>query len=157
MLLNYNIMEKKILSVSSIGGHWIQLLRISKPLEKQFCVTYMCTHDKCATMVKGHEFYKIQDFSRWDAYKIIPTFFRAIKILQIVKPDVVITTGAAPGLVCLLAAKVLGIKSIWIDSVANVEHLSGSGKIACKIADLTYTQWPNLATKDIIYAGNIFG
>lgn len=148
---------KRVLAVSSIGGHWIQLLRISKPLEKRFDVTYMCTHDKCATMVERHKFYKIQDFSRWNAYKLLPALFRAVKVLRIVKPDAVITTGAAPGLVCILAAKMLGIKSIWIDSVANVEHLSGSGRIACKIADVIYTQWPNLATNNIVYAGNIFG
>lgn len=150
-------MKKKILAISSIGGHWIQLLRIAKPLEVNFDVTYMCTHDKCATMVEGHSFYKIQDFSRWNAYMFLPTFWRALKILRKIKPDAVITTGAAPGLVCILAAKLCGIKSIWIDSVANVEHLSGSGKVARKFADKIYTQWPDLATENIIYSGNIFG
>lgn len=148
---------EKILAVSSIGGHWIQLLRIARPLEKEFTVEYMCTHIKCATMVEGHKFYKIEDFSRWNAYKAIPALLRQFFLLRKSKPSVVLTTGAAPGLICLLAAKLYGIKTIWIDSIANVEHLSASGKIAKKIADRVYTQWPDLAEEDVIYAGNIFG
>lgn len=148
---------KKILAVSSIGGHWIQLLRIVRPLEKEFTVEYMCTHIKCATMVKGKQFYKIEDFSRWDAYKILPALLKAIRLLRKSQPSVVITTGAAPGLVCLLAAKLCSIKTIWIDSIANVEHLSASGRIARKIADRVYTQWPDLAEKGVMYKGNIFG
>lgn len=147
----------KILAVSSIGGHWIQLLRIIRPLEKEFTVDYMCTHIKCATMVEGKKFYKIEDFSRWNAYKIPIALFKDIRIIRKCKPDIVITTGAAPGLICLLAAKFCGIKTIWIDSIANVEHLSASGKVAIKLADRVYTQWPDLAAKNIIYKGNIFG
>ena len=148
---------KKILAISSIGGHWIQLLRIVRPLEKEFTVEYMCTHDKCATMVEGRMFYKIEDFSRWNAYKVLPALLQDIKLIKKIKPTVVITTGAAPGLICILAAKLCGIKTIWIDSIANEKQLSASGRIAKKIADRVYTQWSDLAEKDIIYAGNIFG
>lgn len=148
---------KRVLAVSSIGGHWIQLLRIAKPLTRNFEVTFVCTHEKCATMVEEYRFYKIHDFSRWNAYKLIPAFFRALKLLKLVKPDAIITTGAAPGFVCLLVAKIYGVKTIWIDSIANVEELSGSGKMAKKIADRVYTQWPDLASEEVIYAGNIFG
>ena len=73
------------------------------------------------------------------------------------KPDAIITTGAAPGLVFLLAGKLLGRKTIWIDSIANVEHLSASGRMASKFVSRTYTQWKDLATGKIQYAGNVFG
>lgn len=149
--------KRKILAVASIGGHWIQLLRIAKGLETQYDVVYCSTHQKCATMVQGHEFYLMEDFSRWDAWKFIPTFFHLIGVLRKVKPAAVFTTGAAPGLTCLLAAKMCGIKTIWIDSVANVEHLSASGRLAYKFASRTYTQWPDLAVDNIVSAGNIFG
>ena len=43
----------KVFAVASIGGHWVQLLRIAKALEKEFDVVYMSTHEKCATMVEG--------------------------------------------------------------------------------------------------------
>ena len=147
----------KVFAVASIGGHWVQLLRIAKALEKEFDVVYMSTHEKCATMVEGRVYYSINDFSRWDFYKMFPELLHSIYIICKEKPSIVITTGAAPGLVCLFAAKICGIRTVWIDSIANVEHISFSGRIASKFASRIYTQWPSLAGNKVIFAGNIFG
>lgn len=148
---------KKVFAVASIGGHWIQLLRIAKPMEEKFEMVYLCTHPKCETMVEGNKFHLISDYSRWDAWKMIPSFFQLLRIVRKEKPDAIITTGAAPGLMCLLAGKILGRKTIWIDSIANVQHLSASGRIAAKFATRVYTQWKDLATDKIVFAGNILG
>lgn len=151
------MVQKKVLCAASIGGHWIQLLRIAKPLEQYYDIAYMSTHDKCATMVDGHPFYKMSDFSRWDAWKLIPEFFHQWHIQRKINPDAVISTGAAPGLVCLFVAKLRGSTTIWIDSEANVEKPSASGKMAALFASFVYTQWEELADDKFRYAGNIFG
>lgn len=148
---------KKVFAVASIGGHWIQLLRIAKPMEEKYEMVYLCTHPKCETMVEGNKFHLISDYSRWDAWKMIPSFFQLLRIVRKEKPDAIITTGAAPGLMCLLAGKILGRKTIWLDSIANVQHLSASGRIAAKFATRVYTQWKDLATDKIVFAGNILG
>ena len=148
---------KKVMAVASIGGHWIQLLRIARPMEEHYEMVYVSTHPKCATMVEGQKFYQTADFSRTDAWKLIPSFFKALKTIVQEKPDAIITTGAAPGLVYLLAGKLLGRKTIWIDSIANAEHLSASGRMASKFASRIYTQWKDLAVGKIQYAGNVFG
>ena len=150
-------MKKKVMAVASIGGHWIQLLRIARPMEEHYDMIYVSTNPKCATMVEGQKFYQTTDFSRTDAWKMIPSFFKAIKLIWREKPDAIITTGAAPGLVFLLVGKLLGIKTIWIDSIANAKHLSASGRIASKFASRTYAQWQDLATGKIQYAGNVLG
>lgn len=49
---------------------------------------------------------------------------------------------------CLLAGKLTGKRTIWIDSVANVEKLSLSGKLAGHIATLWLTQWQHLSRPD---------
>ncbi len=149
--------KKKILAVASIGGHWVQLLRIARGLQDSFDIAYMSTHEKCATMVGGHRFYKLQDFSRWDAYKTLPALWQALKIVRSENPDVVITTGAAPGLIALIAAKMCLKKTIWVDSIANVNHLSLCGRIAAKVASRTYTQWEGLDKGGIVFAGNVLG
>jgi UDP-N-acetylglucosamine:LPS N-acetylglucosamine transferase len=148
---------KKVMAVASIGGHWIQLLRIARPMEEHYEMVYVSTHPKCATMVEGQRFHQTADFSRSDAWKLIPSFFKAVKTVWREKPDAIITTGAAPGLVFLMVGKLLGIKTIWIDSIANAEHLSASGRMASRFASRTYTQWKDLATEKIQFAGNVFG
>lgn len=148
---------KKILAVASIGGHWVQLLRIMKGLEATDEIVFMSTHDKCSTMVEGHRFYKLKDFSRWNFYKMFPVFLEAINIIRKEKPFVVISTGAAPGLIVLLAATCCGRKTIWIDSVANVNHLSLCGRIASHFVTRIYTQWEELAGKKVLFSGNVLG
>lgn len=148
---------KKVFAAASIGGHWVQLLRISRSMEERYDMVYLSTHPKCATMVEGKKFYLIKNFSRWNAWKVVPSFFRIFGILLLERPDAIITTGAAPGLVCVMAGKLLGKKTIWVDSIANVEHLSASGRLAKRFASRIYTQWKDLASDSIVYEGSIFG
>lgn len=150
-------MKKKVMAVASIGGHWVQLLRIARPLEEYFEMVYVSTHQKCATMVEGQPFFKTEDFSRTDVWKHVLSFFKTIRLVWQEEPDTIMTTGAAPGLVFLFVGWILRRKTIWIDSIANAEHLSLSGRLASKIASRTYTQWEDLANGNIIYAGNILG
>lgn len=148
---------KKILAVASIGGHWVQLLRIMKGLENKYEISYLSTHEKCATMVPNHTFHKLLEFSRWNWYKLFPAFFHDLKLIKQEKPDVIITTGAAPGLIVLFAAFCLRKKTIWVDSIANVNHLSLCGRVASRFATHTYTQWKELETEKVRFMGNVIG
>ena len=65
-------------------------------------------------------------------------------VLLRVRPDVVISTGAAPGYFALRFGGLLGARTLWLDSIANAEELSLSGTKASRFADLTLTQWPEL-------------
>lgn len=147
--------KMKIFAVASFGGHWIQLLRIMQSLDDKMEIIYLSTHPKCATLVEGHTYYCLKDFSRWDFYKLVPVFFHTFKLVWHESPDVIISTGAAPGLICLIVGKMLGKKTIWIDSIANVQRLSFSGRVASKFVSRTYTQWQSLANEHIFFAGNI--
>ncbi len=56
-----------------------------------------------------------------------------------------ISTGALPGYMALRLGKLLGANTIWVDSIANVEELSESGRRIGNHADLWLTQWQHLA------------
>lgn len=148
---------RKILAVASDGGHWIELIRIAKALEQDFELCYAGTNRNQALSVSGNRFYKITDFSRTDCYKLFAVLFQALRILVRERPYAVITTGAAPGGIVVLIAALLRIRAVWIDSVANVRHLSLSGRIASLFVSRTYTQWEELATGKIRFAGNVLG
>lgn len=149
--------KSKLLTCASIGGHWVQLQRIVNGLKDDYEISFVSSNEKCRSSVEGHPFYHIRDFTRKNPWWIIPNFFKCLYIIIKEKPKAVITTGSAPCLLCVLAARLLGKKTVWIDSIANVERLSTSGKIASKIASRIYTQWPDLADDKIKYAGNILG
>ena len=52
---------------------------------------------------------------------------------------------AAPGYFAIRFGKWLGCRTIWIDSIANVEQLSMAGQLVKPYADLWLTQWSHLA------------
>ncbi|TLV03232.1 oligosaccharide biosynthesis protein Alg14 [Dyadobacter luticola] len=144
----------KILAIASAGGHWVQLLRL-KPAFEGHELIFVSTKTSFKETVKGHKFYSIPDASRWNKLKLIYSLICVFKIVFRSKPNIIITTGAAPGLMGIIAGKVIGAKTIWIDSIANVENLSMSGQIATSIADKSYTQWPDLSNSKVTFNGNV--
>lgn len=145
---------KKILAVASAGGHWVQLLRMVPAFDACECV-YMSTKESFRKIVPNNTFYTINDFNRNNISRIFGIVLQIVEIIKKEKPKVIITTGAAPGLIALFIGKLFFKKTVWVDSIANVEELSMSGKIASYFADRVYTQWEHLANKKIHFAGNV--
>lgn len=137
-------MTRKILAVASGGGHWLEMCRLY-PVFEGLDVVFVSVHANYAKQVQGHRFYTIRDVSRLDRWGIFVLLPQLVRIIVKERPDVVITTGSAPALFALAFAKLLvRAKTIWIDSIANVEKLSSSGSLARHVADVWLTQWPAL-------------
>ena len=86
----------------------------------------------------------------------IYSFVQLLFIFLKFRPDVIITTGAAPGLLAILLGKLFFKKTIWIDSIANAENLSLCGKLSKGLANITLTQWESLATDKVNFKGSVF-
>ena len=158
-----SLFHEKILKIcagASAGGHMNQLLRLlnhtdSWPHQPDFYVT---TLDVLAhrLAVKG-PVYVIGESNRHHPLRAVRTFIRCIGIAFKERPDVVITTGSMPLALFCLISKLLGAQIVWIDSVANIERFSMSGRLTRTFADLFLTQWLELAEDDqkAEYAGAI--
>jgi UDP-N-acetylglucosamine:LPS N-acetylglucosamine transferase len=140
-------MSKKILAVASGGGHWTQMMRLSEVFEGHDIV-FVGVKDIYRADVAPHRFYAVPDVSRLHKWSLLFSVGKLAFILLKEKPDVLITTGSAPGMLALRLGKKLGARTVWIDSIANAEEMSLSGRKAGKFADLWLTQWPHLAKTD---------
>jgi UDP-N-acetylglucosamine:LPS N-acetylglucosamine transferase len=137
-------MTQRVLAIASAGGHWVQLRRLA-PAFEGLDVAYVSVRPDCASDVPGRRFYVIINVTRWDRLKFLLLIVEAIRILLIERPRVVVTTGSAPGFVMIaLARLLLRAKTVWIDSIANCERMSTSGRQAKRVADVWLTQWPQL-------------
>ena len=59
-------------------------------------------------------------------------------------------------LIALALGRLFGARTLWVDSIANSERLSGSGEIARRFAHQVITQWPDLAHgNDPAYWGSV--
>lgn len=148
----------RVCLVASAGGHMMQLLKLSNcwaPYE----VSYVSTMDLVAKKLEKHgRVYITGECNRQHPFKSLLVLARCTRIALKEQPDVVISTGAAPGcMLCLVSKIILGTKIIWVDSIANVERLSLSGWIVRPFADLILTQWPELSEHydNVEYVGAI--
>jgi UDP-N-acetylglucosamine:LPS N-acetylglucosamine transferase len=142
--LHNNELNQRVLAVASGGGHWIQLLRMSPAFAGQD-MAYVTTLASCRPQVGGARFYVVGDASRWNKFALLLMAMKVLWILVRERPRIVISTGAAPGYFALRIGKLLGARTIWVDSIANAEKLSMSGRSIGRHADLWLTQWPHLA------------
>ena len=134
----------KVLAVCSAGGHWVQLMHLRSAFEGMD-MAFSTVNAAYSGDVEGNRFYLIQDVNRWDRLKFLRLLFELIPILWREKPDVVITTGAAPGLMALILGRLMGARTLWIDSLANSKTMSLSGRLARPFASVWLTQWPALS------------
>ncbi len=149
--------KNKILAIASPGGHWIQLNKICKPLEDRFEIIYVTPGSQYASEKQSSRtILNITDASADSKLKLIPLALQLIGIFIKHRPTAIVSTGAAPGAIAFLLAKYLPIKTIWVDSIANVSCLSRSGRMIKNHADLVLTQWEPLSDgEQVIYKGSI--
>jgi hypothetical protein len=147
--------KKKLLAVSSGGGHWIQLRRVA-PAFEGYEVVYVTVVASYRSQVPDNRFYRVNDATRWDKAGLILLAMRMAWIVLRECPTGVISTGALPGYFAVRFGGWIGARTIWLDSMANVEDMSMSGARVGSCADLWLTQWPHLAkTLGPYYGGSV--
>lgn len=134
----------RVLAVASGGGHWVQLLRL-RPAFEGCEVTYVTVNDAYRQDVPGERFRRVNDATRWSKFALATMGLKLIWIALTIRPDVVISTGAAPGFFALRIGRLLGARTLWLDSIANVEQVSMTCSLVMRRTDLCLTQWEHLA------------
>ncbi|PID48985.1 MAG: oligosaccharide biosynthesis protein Alg14 [Proteobacteria bacterium] len=144
-----NKTNAKLLAISSPGGHWIQLTRLCAGLPDTYEIIYAMP-DKLFKPQNGQKIYSVMDVSADDKWKLIPCALQIAWILLRERPKAILSTGAAPGVVAILLGKFLGIRTIWVDSIANVKKISRSGELVKNRVDVFLTQWEHLSDQQSI-------
>lgn len=154
----------KVLAVSSGGGHWAELLRLRPAwagAKAYYAVTekeYRCDleDEACEGKPVPPGFFVVPDANKSQKVRLLFLAMRMAWIVLRVRPDIVVSTGAAPGYFAILFAKRLGAKTVWVDSIANADEMSVSGVLAQPHSDKCFTQWPHLvASTRSIYKGAV--
>ena len=142
----------RVVAVASGGGHWVQLFRLRLAWD-ECSVTYVTTDNDLREEVladayaRGQalpDFRVICEANRWHKLRLLKQLAQLSLIILTLRPDAVITTGAAPGYFAIRIGRLVGARTAWVDSIANVEEMSLSGARAGRHADLWLTQWPEL-------------
>ncbi len=149
---------KKILLVSSAGGHFseLQKIKISKEYKK-----IIVTEKIKGKENKNVDYYLVYG-SRNQIFKyffvFIFNFFKTLKIMLKEKPDIVISTGAHSSVAFFIVAKVMGKKNIYIESFAKVNNPSLTYKLSRKFLDVVIVQHKTMLDiyENSIYFGGLY-
>lgn len=140
----------KILFISSTGGHLSEMMR----LKSMFAYyDYDIVTEKTKSNLSLKEDYKkhihflvygTKDHLFSYIFKLIYNCFKSFFLYLRIHPDYVITTGAhTAGPMCLIA-KIFGSKIIYIETFANIDTKTITGKLLYPVSDLFIVQWKKM-------------
>ncbi len=142
--------KKKILAVASHGGHWVQLNRLNSSFYGHQTL-YISTFK-----ARKKNYRSVVDANMDKKLKLLIQFLQLFFIILAFRPHVIISTGASVGFFSLLIGRIFRCKTIWVDSIANGEEMSLSGKKVKRFANIWLSQWPDVAKKEgALYKGKV--
>lgn len=133
-----------VLAVASSGGHWSQMLRLA-PAFSGAELHYATTDPSAVGQTGEQRVHVFPDANKETPVRLVFCAARLAWIILKVRPDVVVSTGAAGGFLAIRMARLIGARTMFIDSIANARELSISARLALGVADRVLSQWPRVA------------
>lgn len=154
--------RKKVLFISSLGGHLTQLLQL-KPLFSEYDY-HIVTEKSIITEALKQEYemsflmYGARNYLFKYVFKFSYNTIMSLIYFLRERPDVVVTTGAHTAVPMCYIAKLFGKKVVFIESFAKTTTPTISGKMVYPIADLFIVQWESMKKHypKAVYGGSIY-
>ena len=141
---------KKVLFISSTGGHLSELLKL-EPIFKENDYYIITEKDKSTEYLKEKYKDKILYLPYCTRSKLFSYFFiyffliiKSIYLFVKIKPDVIVTTGTHTVVPMCYIGRVMKRKIVYIETMANINQKTLTGKIIYPIANLFIVQWKNM-------------
>lgn len=134
----------KICLVGSSGGHLMHLYML-KPFwenKERFWVTF--EKEDARSLLEGEKMYPCYYPSNRSLKALIINTFKAVKILLKEKPDLIISSGAAPAIPFFFVGKLLGTKNVYIEVFDRIDAPTISGKICYPLTDAFIVEWESM-------------
>ena len=144
----------RLLLVASGGGHLGQLLPLAP---------WLAQHDRLWVTFDTPSAQQLGDdpvvFAHHPTTRNIPNLVRNIglawKVLRRERPDVVVSSGAGVALPFFLMARVLGIRTVFIEVYDRIDSRSLTGRLCRPLSDLFLLQWER--QRELYGSGTVIG
>ncbi len=142
--------KKKVLFISSTGGHLCELLELAPMFEKyDYYIITEKTKSNLGLKKKypkkvGYLVYGTKRRILTYPFKLLYNCFKSLFYYIKVRPKVIITTGThTAGPMCCIG-KIFGSKIVYIETMANSHTKTSTGKLIYHFADLFIVQWEEM-------------
>lgn len=140
--------KKKVMFISSTGGHLTQLLELKSIFEDYNYVLVTEKTDVTKSMKDKYKMSYLKYGSRKYMLKyILVALFNLIKTIFLFikfRPQVIVTTGTHTAVPMCYIGKIFGKKIIYIESFAKRNSPTLSGRMIYPIASTFVVQWENM-------------
>ena len=139
--------KKRVLFIASTGGHLNELLQLS-PMFKELDYHLITEKTKSNMYLKdkyknkvNYLIYGTKHHMLTYPFKLLANCFISLYLYLKIHPDYIITTGVhTAGPMCMLG-RLFGSRVIFIETFANKETKTLTGKLIYKFANLFVVQW----------------
>ena len=134
----------KICLVGSSGGHLTHLYMLKPFWEKHERIWATFDKEDARSVLKGEKFYPVYFPSNRSIKALIINTARAIKVLSKEKPDLIISSGAAPAIPFFWIGKLMGAKTIYIEVFDRIDKPTIAGKACYPVSDVFIVEWEEM-------------
>jgi UDP-N-acetylglucosamine:LPS N-acetylglucosamine transferase len=136
----------KICLVCSSGGHFFELFTLNSLWEKydHFWVTFASQDTK--SLLRGERVHWAYSPTNRNLPNLLRNSYLAAKVIAAEKPTAVVSTGAGVAVPFLYLGRLLGLQTVYVESLARIRDLSLTGRLVYPVVHDFLVQWPELAT-----------
>ncbi len=142
---------KKVLFISSTGGHFNELMQL-KPLMEEYDYHIITEKTKTNSNLKEKYGKDKVDFLVYGTKKNLFAYFfkfawnwiKSLYFLFKLRPDVLVTTGTHTAVPMCYLSKLFRTKVIYIETFANRTTPTVAGRLIYPVADTFVVQWENM-------------
>jgi UDP-N-acetylglucosamine:LPS N-acetylglucosamine transferase len=156
--MSTDVGKADVLLVCSSGGHLQQMLALEPAWGPYSHVWVTFDKSDARSLLRDERVV----FAFWPTNRNVKNLFRnlvlAWRTLRVVRPRILLTTGAGVAVPFAWLARLRGVKIVYVESFTRIEAPSLTGRLVAPIAHRSYAQWPELAraVPKSRYAGNVF-
>jgi UDP-N-acetylglucosamine:LPS N-acetylglucosamine transferase len=148
----------ELLLVCSCGGHLLQLVAL-KDAWAPFSRVWV-TFDKsdARSLLAGERVIHAYGPTNRSIPNLVRNLGLAWRVVRTTRPKALLTTGAGVAVPFAWIARLHGAKIVYVESLSRIDGPSLSYRLIAPVAQRTYVQWRELATKlpHAHFAGNVF-
>ncbi len=155
---------KKVLFISSTGGHFSELLQLKSLFSKydSYIITEKDKTNENYKLVYGDKMFFLPYGTRSKIFSYIFKYFylclKTIYLFIKIRPKYIVTTGTHTAVPMCYLGKLFRRKIIFIETFASSKAKTLSGRMVYPIADLFIVQWEEMLKlyPKAVYGGSIY-
>lgn len=137
----------EVLLVCNAGGHLAQLLALRDAWISLSRVWVVPAASDAGALPEGERVVPAYHPTTRNVPNLLRNLRLAWMVVRRTRPRVLVTTGAGVAVPFVWIARLRGARVVWIESFTRVHSPSLSCRLAARVCDRVYVQWPELVAQ----------